>query len=192
MIIRTTILLILFCGLIVPGFTETSPLPQNKQTTLGLYVTAKEAYEKWQADPANVKILDIRTPEEYVWIGHPAMAHNIPFMFFKEKWYTQAEGATMEKNPDFVSQVKKKFKTTDTLFLICRSGGRSAIAVNILAQDGFKNAYTITDGFEGDEVKDENSYFKGKRMINGWKNSGAPWTYELNPELIFRSFLQSI
>lgn len=180
----------MFCGLIVPGFTEITPLPQDKQTTLGLYVTAKEAYEKWQADPVNVKILDVRTPEEYVLIGHPAMAHNIPFMLFKEKWYSQAEGAPMMKNPDFVSQVKKKFKATDTLFLICRSGGRSAMAVNTLAQEGFKNAYSITDGFEGDIVKDENSYFKGKRIMNGWKNSGAPWTLELNPELVFRSFLQ--
>jgi hypothetical protein len=59
-----------------------------------------------------------------------------------------------------------------------------------MAQEGFKNAYTITDGFEGDEVKDEISYFKGKRMMNGWKNSGAPWTYELNPDLVFRSVLQ--
>ena len=30
---------------------ETTPeLPKMKQTVLGLYVTAKEAYEKWQAD----------------------------------------------------------------------------------------------------------------------------------------------
>ncbi|MCX6583738.1 MAG: rhodanese-like domain-containing protein [Candidatus Aminicenantes bacterium] len=187
---QITILFILILGLLLPGFTGTTPLPQNKQTTLGLYVTAKEAYEKWQTDPVNVKILDVRTPEEYAWIGHPAMAHNVPFMLFKEKWYTQAEGTSMMKNADFVSQVKKKFKATDTLFLICRSGGRSAMAVNALAQEGFKNAYSITDGFEGEEVKDENSYFNGKRMMNGWKNSGAPWTYELNPELVFRSVLQ--
>ncbi len=190
MIKRATIFLILFCGLIVPGVTETTPLPQDKRTTLSLYVTAKEAYEKWQADPVNLKILDVRTPEEYVWIGHPTMAHNVPFMFFKEKWYTQAEGSPMVKNPNFVPQIKKKFKVTDTLFLICRSGGRSAMAVNTLAQEGFKSAYTITDGFEGEEVKDENSYFKGKRMMNGWKNSGAPWTCELKPELVFRSVLQ--
>jgi rhodanese-related sulfurtransferase len=187
---QITILFILILGLFVPGFNENTPLPQMKQTSLGLYVTAKEAYEKWQADPVNVKILDIRTPEEYAWIGHPTMAHNIPFMLFKEKWYTKAEGSPMEKNPDFVSQVKKKFKATDMLFLLCRSGGRSAMAVNTLAQEGFKNVYTISDGFEGDEVKDESSYFKGKRMINGWKNSSSPWTFELNPDLVFRSVLQ--
>ena len=29
----------------------TTNLPQGKQTALGLYVTAREAYEKWKADP---------------------------------------------------------------------------------------------------------------------------------------------
>ncbi len=32
---------------------QTDNLPKEKQTVLGLYVTAKEAYEKWQADPEN-------------------------------------------------------------------------------------------------------------------------------------------
>jgi hypothetical protein len=27
-------------------------LPKEKQTVLGLYATAKEAYEKWKAEPA--------------------------------------------------------------------------------------------------------------------------------------------
>ena len=49
-----------------------------RQTSLGLYVTAKEAYDMWQADPG-LKILDVRTPEEYVFVGHAPMATNIPF-----------------------------------------------------------------------------------------------------------------
>jgi hypothetical protein len=39
-------------------------LPKGKQTVLGLYVTAKEAYEMWKAEPEKVMILDVRTPEE--------------------------------------------------------------------------------------------------------------------------------
>ena len=54
-------------------------LPKEKQTTLGLYLTAKEAYEKWKATPETVKILDVRTTEEYLFIGHAEMAWNIPF-----------------------------------------------------------------------------------------------------------------
>ena len=30
-------------------------VPPGKQTALGLYVTAKEAYEMWKADPEKVK-----------------------------------------------------------------------------------------------------------------------------------------
>ena len=45
--------------------------PENKQTTLGLYVTAAEAYQMWKVDPERVKIIDVRTPEEYAFIGHP-------------------------------------------------------------------------------------------------------------------------
>ena len=37
----------------------------------------KEAYEKWLAEPDLVKIIDVRTPEEYLFVGHPAMAWNI-------------------------------------------------------------------------------------------------------------------
>jgi rhodanese-related sulfurtransferase len=53
-------------------------LPKAKQTVLGLYVTAKEAHQKWQANPDQVMIIDVRTPEEYLFVGHPTMAWNIP------------------------------------------------------------------------------------------------------------------
>ena len=31
-------------------------------------------------------------------------------------------------------------------------------------------------------VDDPKSKHHGKRMKNGWKNCGAPWTYEVNPD----------
>jgi rhodanese-related sulfurtransferase len=68
---------------------------------------------------------------------------------------------------------------------MCRSGGRSALAVNQLAKAGFVNAYNIIDGMEGDKVDEHGSAYRGKRMKNGWKNSGSPWTYDVNPELIW-------
>ena len=57
------------------------------------------------------------------------------------------------------------------------------MAVNQLAAAGIKNAYTITDGFEGDKVDDPGSVFHGKRMRNGWKNT-VPWVYTIDPEKI--------
>jgi hypothetical protein len=66
---------------------------------------------------------------------------------------------------------------------MCRSGDRSAKAVNLLAADGIKNAYSVIDGMEGDKVTDLDSVYFGKRMKNGWKNS-APWVDTIDPEKI--------
>jgi len=158
-------------------------IPKAKQTTLGLYLTAAQAHEKWKAAPDKVKIIDVRTPEEYAFIGHPEMAWNIPFAFVT---YQRKNGKTEygpKLNPDFVAEVKKIAVPTDTLLLMCRSGDRSARAVEKLAAAGFNNVYTIIDGFEGDKVTDPESVFYGKRMRNGWKNS-APWVYDIDPEKI--------
>ena len=73
-------------------------------------------------------------------------------------------------------------KPDDTLMVMCRSGGRSAIAANFLAKAGFKNVYNIIDGMEGDPVQNPASVFQGQRLVNGWKNSGCPWTYNLTPD----------
>ena len=160
-------------------------LPPQKQTVLGLYVTAKAAYEMWLTDKNKIKILDVRTPEEYIFVGHAPMAHNIPFHLFNYKMAVRNKGPLMKVNPNFIVEVGRKFKTSDTIVVICRSGNRSAAAVNALASAGFKIAYSVTDGFEGDRVKDPSSPNHGKRFKNGWRNSGIPWTDQLNPELIW-------
>ncbi len=180
--ISIAILLLLSCFSIS---TAKSTLPPQKQTVLGLYVTAKEAYEMWLADKNKIKILDVRTPEEYIFVGHAPMAHNIPFHLFNYKMAVRNKGPLMKANPNFINEVGRKFKPSDTIVVICRSGNRSAAAVNAMASAGFKIAYSVTDGFEGDRVKDTSSSFYGKRFENGWRNSGVPWTDKLNPELIW-------
>ncbi len=162
-----------------------SPLPVHKQTVLGLYVTAKEAYELWLADKDKIKILDVRTPEEYVFVGHAPMAPNIPFQLLNYKQAVRNKGPLMTPNPNFIAEVGRKFKPSDTILVICRSGNRSAAAVNAMAVAGFKTAYSIVDGFEGDRVKDPSSPVYGKRFKNGWRNSNIPWTDRLNPELMW-------
>jgi rhodanese-related sulfurtransferase len=157
-------------------------LPEGKQTVLGLYVTAKEAYEKWKAEPEKVKILDVRTPEEFLFVGHPTMAWKIPIAAQVYEWDPEKEKFPMKLLTDFVSRVKEIAKPEDPIMVMCRSGGRSAIAVNLVAQAGFKNAYNVIDGMEGDLVEDPDSAFQGQRLRNGWKNSGCPWTYKLTPD----------
>jgi len=157
-------------------------IPKGKQTTLGLYVTAKEAYDKWKAEPDKVKILDVRTPEEYLFVGHPTMAWKIPVAAQLYEWDAEKKQFPMKPLADFVSRVSEVAKPDDTLMVMCRSGGRGAIAVNLLAQAGFKQVYNIIDGMEGDVVDDPASVFVGQRLKNGWKNSGCPWTYKLTPD----------
>jgi rhodanese-related sulfurtransferase len=145
-------------------------------------MTAQEAYEMWKTSPSKVHIIDVRTPEEYVFVGHAEMARNIPLLFVKHEWNAETNQFVVDPNPDFISEVKRLFAPTDTLLVMCRSGDRSAMAVNMLAKAGFVNVNNIIDGMEGDLVDEPGSAHYGKRMKNGWKNSGSPWTYDVNPE----------
>jgi rhodanese-related sulfurtransferase len=163
-----------------------SDIPKSKQTVLGLYLTAEEAFSKWHVDSEKVVVLDVRTPEEYIFVGHAPMARNIPVRFLNQELTAKKRRPVMEPNPDFVSQVRRDYKASDTILIMCRSGGRSALAVNLLAEAGFQQVYNVTDGFEGDAVKDPQSYYNGKRVKNGWRNSGAPWTYKLEPNLMYQ------
>ncbi len=157
-------------------------LPKEKQTVLGLYVTAREAYEKWKADPEKVMILDVRTPEEYLYVGHPAMAWKIPIATQSYEWDVAKGEFPLKLTPDFVARVREVAKPDDTILVMCRSGGRSAIASNMLSKAGFTQVHNIVDGMEGDSVTDPVSVFQGQRLVNGWKNAGCPWTYALTPE----------
>ncbi|MGE5267029.1 MAG: rhodanese-like domain-containing protein [Deltaproteobacteria bacterium] len=160
----------------------TREIPKGKQTALGLYVTAGEAYRKWQADPGHVMILDVRTPEEMLFVGHAPMAWKIPVAVQSYEWDSVKKEFPMKLLPDFVARVKQVASEDDTILAMCRSGGRSAIAVNLMAQAGFKNVYNIFDGMEGDTVEDPHSVFAGQHLVNGWKNSGCPWTYKLTAD----------
>lgn len=165
-----------------------SPPPEDsrKHTDAGKYATALEAYEMWKASPEKVKIIDCRTQEEYAFIGHAPMAYNIPSKFWTGTWDAEKKDYSLKDNTDFEAQIKKKFSTSDTLLIMCRSGHRSAASVNRLVKAGFTNVYNVTDGFEGDTLQDKESYHNGKRIKNGWKNSGAVWTYSMDSRLIFQ------
>jgi rhodanese-related sulfurtransferase len=163
--------------------TETKAnLPKEKQTVLGLYVTAKEAYEKWKAEPDKVKVIDVRTPEEYLFVGHPTMAWKIPVAIQGYEWDAEKEEFPLKPLPDFASRVSRIAKPDETLMVMCRSGGRSAIAANMLAKAGFTNVYNIIDGMEGDVNGDSDSVAQAQPLKDGWKNSGCPWTKKLSPD----------
>jgi rhodanese-related sulfurtransferase len=178
------VLLIISLGSVVYAETP-APKDERKHTTLGKYATSIEAYEMWKANPTKVKIIDCRIPEEYAFIGHAPMAINVPSMLWTGKWSAEKKDYILEPNAEFEAVVKQKAGVDDVILIMCRSGHRSSASVNRLAKVGFTNVYNIVDGYEGDVVTDEESYYKGKRAKNGWKNSPAPWTYQLDPELIY-------
>ena len=162
------------------------PAKKKKQTPQGLYLTAKEAHDMVKADSAKVLFVDTRTPEELYFVGYTDMIDkNIPIAYvdytkLKEKKGKAKFASVMNKK--FTQQIEEALKAKgltkdDKIILICRSGSRSAKAAKILDKAGYKNVYTVVDGFEGD--KDKNTH---KRTVNGWKNAGLPWGYTFHKE----------
>lgn len=175
--------------LAITSNVDSSALPEKKQTRLNLYITAKEAASLIRGRK-DVILIDVRTPEETMFVGYPNAANvNIPFKLVDpaHKFDVKKGSYKLIPNRDFVATILTFMKapagkSAKTLLVMCRSGNRSAQAVNTLAeQGGFSNAYSVVDGFEGD--KDN----KGKRTINGWKNSGASWTTTVREDYWFRS-----
>ena len=94
----------------------------------------------------------------------------------------------MELNESFLETIKDRLAvkglTKDSkIIFICRSGSRSAAASNLLAKAGYKNVYTVVDGYEGDKIKKGAN--KGQRLVNGWKNNNLPWSYKLHAAKMF-------
>lgn len=178
----------------VTSAIDPTEVPESNRTSLELYVLPLEAYQAWKNSPDDVHFLDVRTFEEYLFVGHIDQAQNVPFVFPKYVRPKPGEepkgpkgmppGCVGEPNLDFAATVKQFFGPNDVIFVYCATGGRGAMAVNALTDAGFTKVYNIVTGLEGDRIDDPGSVFHGKHMRNGWKNTGLPWTYSFEPDLI--------
>jgi rhodanese-related sulfurtransferase len=176
---------------------STQEVPSSNQTALGLYVTPREAYEMWEADPDDVTILDVRSFEEYVFAGHPEMAKNVPLAFLRYERPAMGAapaakgplppGFSIDPNREFLPEVKSVCGSDDTILVLCGSGGRAAKAVDMLAAAGFTNVYNIVNGFEGELVTDPASPEFGRNKSNGWNDLGLPWGRKINPDLMWEN-----
>jgi rhodanese-related sulfurtransferase len=170
---------------VITSWLSEKELPKKKQTPQQLYVTASQAYEKLKSMGDDALLIDVRTRAEVAFLGMPTIADaNIPYMKFGSpgEWDEKRKTIKMVPNVNFISSVNQLIalyeKDRDVqIFLICRSGSRSAKAAKLLNLAGYANVYNITDGFEGDMAKE--GINKGRRVINGWKNSNLPWSYKL-------------
>lgn len=178
-------ILLAFIAFSTAQAADWSQLPKKKQTVLGLYMTANEAYEQMQAHPDSTLFLDVRSRPEVNFLGMPTVADaNVPYMELNEwyGWDPKKEGFKMEVNSEFTHAVEqqladKGLTKNDTIIVMCRSGSRSSKAANLLAGLGYTKVYTVVDGYEGDKAKSGPQ--KGQRVLNGWKNAGLPWSYKL-------------
>jgi rhodanese-related sulfurtransferase len=185
-LLATRLCLFLLClAFAATALAADPPKDQRKHTRLGKYATAVEAHEMWRAAPGKVFIVDVRTPEEYDFVGHPDMAPNVPVQLWAGNFDAKKLAFPLVDNPKFVDEMKRRYKPTDTLVLMCRSGHRSVAATHKLADAGFTDVYSMVDGFEGDKVADKASPNFGKRMLDGWRNSKNPWTTDLNEKLVY-------
>jgi len=153
-------------------------------------MTAEDAYKHTMKNMEKTLFVDVRTPSELNYLGAvTVMDAHVPLVFMDTTaWNDKKHRYKRAKNENFVSEIdaalkKKGLGKDDTVILMCRSGSRSAHAVNMLADVGYTKVYNVVDGYEGDKSKQGSD--KGRRTVNGWKNSGLPWTYSLDKDYMY-------
>lgn len=170
---------------------------KERQTPQGLYITAENTL-KWMKEDENVILVDVRTPEEWQFVGYTPMAQiMIPSVIFDYSVETKGDFDAKKGryashiNEDFVSLFEEKLFDLDAdkstpFVLMCRSGAtRAQPAAKMLDQYGYKNVYIMTDGFEGGKTKKGDH--AGFRLKAGWKvdNPKDTWTYKIDEEKAF-------
>lgn len=170
----------------IASSVDTAALPKGKQTPLGLYLTPADAHAALQADPGIV-FLDVRDPIEVAFVGHAEGTDAIvPVAVATHRFDPKRGSYAMQMNKAFVAQVEKAVARDgkdkdDPVFVMCRSGGRSAAAAGVLAKAGFTNVWSLVEGFEGDTDK-----ATGERTVNGWKNADLPWSMKLDQRVAWQ------
>ena len=130
-------------------------------------ITAQEAYDMVSSDQAT--LIDVRTLEEVVWVGSPALepggtpiAYLIPWKFWTG---VDADGkSTWNLNDNFGDLVLQEFgeDKSQALITMCRSGHRSTYAAEELELLGFTNVYEMDN-----PLKEEEAYPGGRGGFQG-------------------------
>ncbi|MBU6463856.1 MAG: sulfurtransferase [Bradyrhizobium sp.] len=181
-----TWLVLLFMASTTAYAFDPAAVPAPKRTKLGQYFSSQEAAKFMDQNASKALFLDVRTAAEVTFLGMPLQADaNVPYMKQPDfpVWDDAKSTYKLELNPDFLPEVRhrlveKGLGMDSPIVLICRSGDRSAAAANLLAEAGFKNVYSVVDGYEGDVATEGPK--AGQRVVNGWKNAGLPWSYKLD------------
>ena len=105
----------------------------------------------------DVELLDVRTQDEWGNVGKPDGEK----LGLKTHFVTIARSPEPDANKNFVEEVKRMMDSSKELLVMCKAGGRSMMASQLLSQENIK-CINISDGFEGNGEDP------------GWKNVGLP------------------
>jgi rhodanese-related sulfurtransferase len=113
--------------------------------------------KKLLTDNKNVELLDVRTQDEWDNIGRPDGEN----LGLKTHFITIVRSPDPAANKEFIEEVKKVINLNKELLVMCKAGGRSMVASQLLSQEKI-NCINVSDGFEGNGEDP------------GWKNEGLP------------------
>lgn len=127
-------------------------------------VTPIVAYQRL-TENKDAMLIDCRTRREWEIIGVPDLSE-IDKSLVKIELMRQDQSV----NPAFVKQITDLAQQDTPLYLICRSGVRSAAACQMLVKAGFKDVTNVAEGFEGHS---QHNY--RPEIIEGWQSHDLPW-----------------
>ena len=120
-------------------------------------ISPTEASTMVESSRGNTFIVDVRTLEEYYFVGTPAnadgdpIAYNIPYKLWTSRIDCEGKPYLRTVKRLFGFFIRRTFAPNDTIILICRSGSRSTDAATYL--DGLNyfttTIYDIDKGFQG-------------------------------------------
>ena len=139
----------------------------NNESTGFTLVNPKGAWKMMQDNP-NVTLIDVRSDMEFLMIGHPKGAVNVPLI--DAPHWTVDESFVANVRKALLGRVVHQNRSVSPLLLICRSGNRSMDAASLLVQDGLDDVYIVNGGFEGPLDHEHH-----RNTISGWRFEGLPW-----------------
>jgi rhodanese-related sulfurtransferase len=133
-------------------------------------VPVEEVWSRLEKDPGSV-LIDVRTRAEWAFVGLPDL-ERVGKRVLTVEWQTSPEHRVDAAFPDRLKQALDAAGVgSDTeLFFICRSGGRSRMAAEAMANAGYRRCRNVADGFEGPLDADRH-----RGRVAGWKARGLAW-----------------
>jgi rhodanese-related sulfurtransferase len=133
-------------------------------------VSVLETWKRLKDDPKAV-LVDVRTRAEWAFVGVPDLS-GIGKDLVLAEWQTFPDGRPAA---DFAQRLREALEVRgvgkdDEVFFICRSGGRSRMAAEVMAAAGYRRCRNVAEGFEG--PLDANRH---RGQIAGWKAARLAW-----------------